>query len=511
MNSKVRALVAFILLANLFVAQAIVPVAIGLAEAGLIVAGALAGAGIEYWFFLKPAQDRIAELEASASSNLLATDSYVKYDLKEKELSVLNQYYILYDMSQYSKNYVWGLVKYTALKAKSENKTLAEATSLVGQALDEYYKNVTLNVLYAEKDLLTSVAGKLDFWTDSGAFDSNSSNRIYLHVPDVDGYGARTFTFQPTFSGSSNSVYAGPSSGGSSYWHTAKLINGNFSDGLYITAYSTPYGSFNRTQMKVLDIVSGSNSGYLYPDRISVADVGEIYNKTIFDELLNRLVNDYNYFSSNAANYVNAIYNNDVTYENLVDPYLLATFLSTDYNSTGYYGYYAAEMALMGLPTNLNSSFTIQLDDGTTLSGMLFADYLINSTGANTTVIKVNGTYTVPAGGLVFFVDENGNLYKLAGNFTVTGLYDQKTGNPLNETQIVKYVDHSGDIQKIYDELDKLYTLWQKYLEMQTITGGGTSGSSNLSEWWASLDQTAKIGVIAIGAVGVYAILGRRK
>ncbi|WP_290597871.1 hypothetical protein, partial [Archaeoglobus sp. JdFR-39] len=63
-----------------------------------------------------------------------------------------------------------------------------------------------------------------------------------------------------------------------------------------------------------------------------------------------------------------------------------------------------------------------------------------------------------------------------------------------------RYVDHSGDIQKIYDELAKLNELYNRYLEMQTISGGGGS----VGDWWANLSDTEKL---AIGAAAVLLIV----
>ncbi len=185
----------------------------------------------------------------------------------------------------------------------------------------------------------------------------------------------------------------------------------------------------------------------------------------------------------------------DVT--ELLDPIMLATQINNDYDQTGYYGYAAAELALMGLNlTGLNKTVTIDVN-GTTLCGILFTDW--------EGVLERNQTYTADPAYLWYFIDENGKLYDLQGyNFTVTDLRD-KNGNKLQNTTFERYVDHSGDIQKIYDELAKLNELYQRYIEMQTIAGGGSS----VSDWWNSLSDTEKL-ALAGAAVLFIVLIARR-
>lgn len=177
----------------------------------------------------------------------------------------------------------------------------------------------------------------------------------------------------------------------------------------------------------------------------------------------------------------------------LLDPITLATQINSDYDQTGYYGYAAAELALMGLNlTGLNKTVTIDVN-GTQLSGVLFTDW--------EGILERNQTYTADPAYLWYFIDENGKLYDLQGyNFTVTDLRD-KNGNELQNTTFERYVDHSGDIQKIYDELARLNELYQKYIEMQTVAGGGSGG---VGDWWANLSDTEKL---AIGAAAVLLIV----
>ena len=108
-----------------------------------------------------------------------------------------------------------------------------------------------------------------------------------------------------------------------------------------------------------------------------------------------------------------------------------------------------------------------------------------------------------------FFVTDGG-IYDLTGyNFTIGAIRDWK-GNELTNVTLTRYVSHTGDVLKMYEELAKIRQLYEEYINnLQAMAAGGSSGFS-LSEWWNSLDTLGKLGVIGIGAIGVYAVLRRK-
>lgn len=121
--------------------------------------------------------------------------------------------------------------------------------------------------------------------------------------------------------------------------------------------------------------------------------------------------------------------------------------------------------------------------------------------------LEINKTYQTGNNMWSLVTDLNGHAYliPLHGTFKVVSLQDWQ-GHRLNSTVLTNYNPHSGDVQKTYEELKKIEELYEQYLNnLQTSAGGGFN--FNFSEWWNSLDTYAKIGVIAIACVAVYAIL----
>ena len=237
---------------------------------------------------------------------------------------------------------------------------------------------------------------------------------------------------------------------------------------------------------------------------------------TVFDSpttlnLLNQIDAAYHEVASNLAAYFNAVYSNNtvVNETDLVDPYMLASLLNTDVNKTGFYGYAAAELALAGLPTTgLNKTINITIYNTSGLEEKTTEGYLFTNWD---TVFTVGQNYTIPAGTLVFFADDEG-LWKIPENYTIhiNKIVDARTGQELNETTIYRYVEHTSDATKLLEELAKLRALYQEYLNMQALLTGGGSSGNGLLDWWNSLDTTAKLGIVAIGMVAAYAYIRRK-
>jgi len=230
----------------------------------------------------------------------------------------------------------------------------------------------------------------------------------------------------------------------------------------------------------------------------------------LVNNAINAVNSAYNYIMANLDAYADALFTNvnlsQFNISNYIDPYILAGLLNNDFNQTGYYGYAAAELALMGLnTTGINKTMTITVYDGnntTTLNGWLFTDW--------TGTLQSGQNYTANGSYKWFFVSDGG-IYDLTGdNFTVGTIKDWK-GNPLTNITLTRYVSHSGNVSKVYDELAKIRQLYEEYINnLQAMAAGGGSGSGfDFSRWWNNLGTMGQLGVIAIGAVGAYALLRR--
>ena len=486
-------LLALLMIANVLVANAFVSI---IAGAILLAAGSTAfGLWLGHHFWAKPADQKIKQLEQELTNSTLD-------NLATLESAALNVWdrskvitYDLGDAVHYGRNYAWALAKYTILKSLEQGNTLDAAASKARAAVLKYYLNVTKNII----EEMNNTAEYLNFTLNRYAEESQGVNAV-----DKAGISFRVKIQWLYFSGScqigENKTLT--YSGNGNTYHLALTWN-------------KPYLKLQKVNVKVLGkkytvLTLAMNIGQnLHFIDLKFRDPSGhdtvVYNWNVYANVLNQINNEYNNIVNNINAYVQGLKNSTFNTTDLIDPYVLATFLDKDYNKTGYYGYAAAELALLGLnTTGLNKTVTISYQ-GKNLSGFLFTDW--------TGTLQVNQTYQPDNNHVWYFVttDSNGRtlLVPLSGQFKVVSLEDWQ-GHKLNNTTLVNYDPHSGDVQKIYQELEKIETLYEQYLNNLQPAAGGGGFSAELSNWWNSLDETAKLGVIAVGCVAVYAIFRRR-
>jgi len=506
-RNAAKTAITFILLANLFVAQAISPILLAAPAAGV---AAIAYEPFRDWIFAQlgyvPAEEKDYWMEKAqayrnyTSSNLIANDVKFKTELEQDQSQYIANMYETLDWMNESLDYAWYLVKDTAIKAKAQNKTLDEAYTLVVDRIQEYYNNKTKIAVAKHNSLLYSVAVALDSWNrDYGlgsAFKSNTSNYI-LFEESANRY--VKFYYSTYYNNWHGDFVA---SGGGSTYTESKIFN--VTGHLITTTVSVAGNNYNVTRLKYTD-----SSKTVTVNKIKIPSLSGqqivVYDYSLFNTILNKIDAHYNQISANAYAYVQAIYQNNLSVTQLVDSQVLSHWLVNQGQQTGYYGYFAGQFALMGLPTNLNSTWEIRLDDGTLLKGYLFTNW-------NTTFTS-GQRYTIPNGYYAFFLDESGNLYKLpaGANFTVTGLYDARTGETVGNVTVKEYVSHTDDVTKLYahiDELSKMLLELQDRIYAMTppATAGGASG-----DWQAWFEQNKLyLAGFGLAALAVYAFASRK-
>jgi len=465
---------------------------ISLIIAGAIILGSIGfGAWLGHELWVKPADKKIHELEQQLTNetldNLATLESAAVNEWDKSKVIV----YDLGDAIHYGRNYAWALAKYNIIKALEQGDSLDAAASKARMAVYKYYLNVTKNIIEEINTTSKYLNYTLNEHYKEAKDVSGTIDRLYLKVIcDIKwcrvGYNYKSQTINDYI-----------------VWHEPPIK--------IVTAKVTILGQkFNVLKLepnaKLYGMISQNVFGFSIGNRDIKADVDTIvYDWNVYNKVLNQINNEYNNIINNIDAYVQGLKNKTFNTTDLIDPYVLATFLNKDWNKTGYYGYAAAELALLGLPTTgLNKTVTISYD-GKTMSGFLFTDW--------TGKIEVNKSYTADGNHVWYFVttDDQGHtlLVPLKGQFKVTGLQDWQ-GHKLNNTTLVNYDPHSGDIQKIYEELEKIETLYEQYLNNLQPAASGGGLTADIYNWWNSLDETAKIGVIVVGCVAVYAILRRR-
>jgi len=453
------------------------------------VAGGFAGALIGHLLGLGGvSKEEVEKLkqqyEAALTSQKEVNDANIQQLLLEVYARDSNIYGVSRDFGQYTKNYAWALAKYEAVKALKEGKTVAEAQAAARNVVIMYYANISktiINTQNATVNLLYAIY--TNYSTELGISDFklvNSRGDYALYTSGT----WKWVSSDPTTYGIDN-----PSI---NKYAVSLTIAGKTYE---VDRLKFRYRPTNSPNYYTYDIVN------VYYSNVLVYRLSDFTNAVnAIDAAYNEIINNVDVYVQNLANQTNLA---QINMTDLIDPYQLASLMNNDYNATGYYGYAAAELALLGLNTaGINKTILIEVN-GTQYEGFLFTDWQ--------GVLEKNKTYTANAS-YRYFIAVDGGLYEIpAGtNFTVLAIRDFR-GNELTNTTLKSYTSALQDVNKIYDEIAALRQLWQEYIEMQAMTVGGGDSSSgfNLSEWWASLDQTAKLGIIAISGIGIYALLRR--
>jgi len=504
MGNKARIIMAAIMLSTVIgnaVAIAVLPLVLG--------AAAISGF-IGYYFGTQTVnQTYVQELEQKyqqlLTSSKQTNDANIRQMLLEVYARDQNLYGLGADFGEYTKNYAWALAKYTALKALKEGKTVAEAKALAKMKVMDYYYNVTqtlINNFNATNILLNKTLN--EYQNYAGV----SEIRAATYQFNALGYSGNWFeiVFDPTKNKWTAAIYdSSPYYRADEVYYAkiylkpeSKLIAGK-SWTYYVLHGETKWGDFKY----------GGWRQFTWAAKIKTVKYAgvEVYNNAIFYAAINQIDKAYNQIINEIDLYVDNLVASvdltNVTIESYYDPYILASQFNSDLNESGYAGYAAAELALLGFNTaGMNKTITIQIGNKT-ISGWLFTTW--------SGMLETNKTYNVTSGQEWYILTDNG-LYRIpAGTtFKVVVLKDME-GNTLTNATLKSYTSAVTDTSKIYDEIKALRELWEEYLTLQaTATGGALTGSNSLTAWWNSLDTLGKLGVIGIGAVGVYAVLRRK-
>lgn len=463
--------------------------------------GAAIGGGIGYWLGMGKTEDYQKlkqEYEARLTSSTLQNDVNTRLYLQEIYLRDYNIISLGQDLLQYSRNFAWAIAKYTALKTLdyelTQNasdfitaKTIAKQKA--HQAVYNFYVNVTRSVIANHNETVELLNYSLNYY-----MDNIKIKQIWFGVDPATATFLESIVFDPD--GNNYEI----DSGNIIQLSLLKL----YVDKFQVTVLSKTF-DVKRIWIYAKHGTTGHTVAIL---NVSFNHTYVVYNWTLYNTTLNQLDDEYNMINANIDAYIDGLaqdYVNNWNITKLIDPYILASLLNNAFNETGYYGYAAAELALLGLnTTGINKTIIITVYDGntTTLEGWLFTDWQ--------GTLETGKNYFADPAYKWFFVADGG-IYDLTGyNFTVGTIRDWR-GNELANVTLLRYVSHSGDVLRMYEELAMIRQLYEEYVNnLQAMAAGAGDNSFSLSAWWNSLDQTAKLGVIAVGAVGVYALLRRK-
>jgi len=390
-----------------------------------------------------------------------------------------------------------------AIAAIDANKSRSEVKQDARNAVQDYYSRMQMNLVdqwgvhietIGTMEVNQESAGISEMFVESDGGISGSSRDTRIHDT-------------PTEEGS------------------VTLLNGTtyFARGLRLAESDT--GNYHTTVWPNTGNVSYTiTSGVTLSSKNIVVQAieGETgYNAVTYYEYKNRwnaIDSKSQQMEDNAAVWADGVYNasqsgGDIT--NYISPSTLAEKYSTDFNSTGYYGYAVGYAGAQGFAIpNLTTTnlMTIQAD------GKSFNGLLMSQNPPSNGMWEVGTTYNAQnIVGKQLIATTDGNLYDIQGEFTITSMQD-KDGNEVQTTTVRQIEYNVSNADEEYAKLQD--TIRQLQLEVNALEpmGSGSSGgdSSNTSgfslpDWLTMTIVGIPVWLIGIVALAIaYIFMGRR-
>jgi len=272
---------------------------------------------------------------------------------------------------QDSKNIAWIKGKAAAIEAMNEGKSSTEAETAALAANDEYYSTIQENLL----NHWNSVVDRFEHYLTLAEEHSDTSGlelcglagltNLVEYRPVADsfytangfktgGYEEYTLKDGRVMDVRVLYTYGVNSTGSDEWWYHLTQDGGDPTNSTYAAIHNTNKGE-----------VADPDSG----DRVNPVEW------TI--QLYNDADTEHSTMASNLSAFVTDAYaglqSGDISTADMIDPVTLASEYSSSYDSTGYYGYAAAQLAMLGVPTDLAANAVIRLEsDEVTISGTLF-------------------------------------------------------------------------------------------------------------------------------------------
>jgi len=272
---------------------------------------------------------------------------------------------------QDSKNIAWIKGKAAAIEAMNEGKSSTEAETAALAANDEYYSTIQENLL----NHWNSVVDRFEHYLTLAEEHSDTSG---LELCDLGGL-TNLVEYRPV----ADSFYTanGFKTGG---YEEYTLKDGRVMDVRVLYTYGVnSTGSDEWWYHLTQDGGDPTNSTYAAihntnKGEVADPDSGDRVNPVEWTiQLYNDADTEHSTMASNLSAFVTDAYaglqSGDISTADMIDPVTLASEYSSSYDSTGYYGYAAAQLAMLGVPTDLAANAVIRLEsDEVTISGTLF-------------------------------------------------------------------------------------------------------------------------------------------
>ncbi|MXR20323.1 hypothetical protein [Halobacterium bonnevillei] len=225
-----------------------------------------------------------------------------------------------------------------------------------------------------------------------------------------------------------------------------------------------------------------------------------------YKELLTELNSSEAQMSSNIEAWSNQTYDayeaGTVNITDIPDPVTLAQEFATDYDSTGHYAYAGGDLALMGVQTNMNTSFTVEIpSEDKTLYGQLYTDWEPASTNGT---LDTGHLYNVSKTDELVFMATNDGLQAIGSDFKITSMTDVQTGEDKTSTTTESYNTQTSDVSLTEEQLQQLIEIRDAIQDREEAAASGGGFFDGLG-----LNADVAVPGLVVAAGAALVLLGR--
>lgn len=223
-----------------------------------------------------------------------------------------------------------------------------------------------------------------------------------------------------------------------------------------------------------------------------------VYDQVAWHDEWDRLNSTSDLITTDVQTYVEGL-NSTYTTEQLLnisvlDGVTLVQEYNTNRNTTGYNGWAAAELSLLGIDHNGTNAFSIEytrrnasgvlVNETTTLSGTMLTNWEPSKTNGS---FVVNTTYdTSNASGPVFFANQTtsneSTMLMLDGEFVITEMTNTQTGESINQTSVQgSNITQTWNVSLTEEEFKRLLNQRDNYSTYYDGAGGGGGGGGDFN------------------------------
>lgn len=434
-------------------AEAVAPIIIGGAIVGSVALGYLTSEAVDHY------TGEEDELTGSEETSDLHAELYSRIvSMRAANDSVLT---VIQNRKEDSYNVVWPKVKKAAVKALNAGKTETDAKADVAAEVDAYYAQIQTNLINRAVEWNTDFNNILDLHDSDTTLAGTPVIEIVMEYV----YGGTLYegtTFHPV-----DGATAGTSEtlvDGTTYNYNAVKFDGSAVSptNAQVNVWLKASGIFVE-QVGDTDEDHAIRSQEIQPSGSGTIEA--LWETGLWGPTWDGIVDAHTQMDSNANTYVTNLYQNytagDIDPASFLDPVTVASELSTDYDSTGYHAYAAAEAAMLGTSGDSDHSMVIDLvDAGISIEGSIWTDWEPEGAGVP---MKVGVTYDPSNTALPVYLSYEYEGPSLIPDSDVWNL--DGNGNRVKETGI----ETQSDLDAVYVDGETYQTGFQTLTERFTI------------------------------------------